>query len=267
MERLDQKVALVTGGARGIGQAICFLLARAGCHIAIFDICRDLPYPNYPLASRAELERTVFEINETGVESIGVEGDIRSEADVVGGVETVLARFGQIDFLVNNAAIAGMKPFWEIETEEWDTLNAINLRGPWLMSKYVVPHMIRRREGKIVNVSSASGTKGMALLGHYVASKQGLNGLTRTMAAELAPYNINVNTVLPGTVPTVMLDGMAAELGITQEDIYSHSSGNQLFDTLIDPISVAETILWLLSDRGSYITGASIPVEGGWLVK
>jgi SDR family mycofactocin-dependent oxidoreductase len=267
MGSLDGKVALITGAARGQGRAFCQVLAGAGADIAALDICRNLDYPHYPLGTRDQLEAVVSEVQELGCRAIPLVADVRVESEVRCAVEVVRAEFGHIDILVNNAAIAGLMPFWEITEAQWDAVLDIDLKGCWLMAKHVAPGMMAQRRGKIVNIASVAGAKGWANVAHYAAAKHGVVGLTRTLAIELAPYQVNVNAVQPGTVASPMLDGLAEELGVTPEDVHTTFLPAHLFPEVIQPQDVANAVLWLASDQARFLTGAAIPVDAGWLTK
>lgn len=264
MTQLDGQVALVTGAARGQGRADCLALARAGAQIAALDLCRNLPYPAYSLGSRAQLDEVVAQVEALDRRALALVADVRAEAEVRAAVARVAGELGRIDILVNNAAIAGMQPFWEISEEQWDTVVDTNLKGAWLVAKHVAPHMISRRSGKIVNIASVGGVRGQGHLAHYVAAKHGVVGLTRAMAVELAPFGITVNAILPGSVASPMLDGLAEELGATPADVQRLFAREHLFPQVIDPQYVAEAILWLVSDGARFTTGAAIPVDAGW---
>lgn len=267
MGRLDGKVAFITGAARGQGRTFCLTLAHEGADIAALDICHDLDYPHYSLGTREQLDEVVAEVKQLGRHAVLLVADVRVEGEVQAAVERTMSEFHHIDILVNNAAIAGMLPFWEISEAQWDAVINTNLKGGWFTAKHIAPAMIAQRSGKIVNISSVAGAKGQVNVAHYAAAKHGLVGLTRTMAIELAPYHINVNVILPGTVASPMLDGLAEELGITPDDIHATFLPSQLFQQVIQPQDVAEAVLWLVSDQARFVTGAAIPVDAGWLTK
>ena len=267
MGRFAGKVALVTGAARGQGRSHCVALAKEGASIAALDIAQDLPYPRYALSRPEDLQHTCEMVRETGQRALGIRANVFVAAEVKAAVEKVIAEFGQIDILLNNAGIGGVAPFWELTEEQWDAVLDVNLKGPWLVAKYVAPHMMARRYGKIVNTASVSGVRGWANLAHYSAAKHGLVGLTRTMAIELAPYRINVNCVLPGSVNSPMLAGMAEELGVTPEDIHNTFVPNHLFPVMIEAEDVTNAVLFLVSEEARYVTGHALAVDAGWSTK
>ena len=264
---LEGKVALVTGAARGQGREHCLALARAGAAIAALDICRDLEVPTYPLGTRAELDAVVAAVEDLDRPALGLVADVRSADEVVAAVAETVATFGRLDIVVNNAAIAGSGPFWELTEEQWDAVVDTDLKGVWLVSKYAAPHLLKRPGGRIVNISSTAGARGLAHFAHYSAAKHGVIGLTRTMAVELAPYGVTVNAILPGAVASPMLDGLAEELGGTPADIHRVFLHHQLFEEVLEPREITEALLWLVSDAARHITGHCLAVDGGWLVK
>ncbi len=267
MGKLSGKVALITGAARGQGMAHCLTLAREGASIAALDICHNLDYPRYTLATQDQLNHVVTQVRQLGGQAIGLVADVRCELDVKTAVEHTMSTFGRIDILINNAAVAGFLPFWEISEEQWNTVVDTNLKGCWFVAKHTTPIMIAQNSGIIINICSIAGAKGWANMAHYAAAKHGLIGLTRTMAVELAPYHVRVNAILPGVVASPMLDGLAEELGLTPKDIHETFLTNQLFQQVINPEDIAGAVLWLVSDQASFVTGALIPVDGGWLAK
>ncbi|MDI3340448.1 MAG: mycofactocin-coupled SDR family oxidoreductase [Sphaerobacter sp.] len=264
---LEGKVVLVTGAARGQGREHALALARAGASIAALDICADQPVPSYPLATRAELAAVVAEIEDLDRRALELVADVRSASQVAAAVARTLQSFGRLDIVVNNAAIAGSGPFWELTEEQWDAVVDTDLKGVWLVSKYATPHLIARPGGRIVNISSTAGVKGMANFAHYTAAKHGVVGLTRAMAVELAPYGVTVNAILPGAVASPMLDGLAEELGVTPADLHRVFLHQQLVEEVIQPSEVTAALLWLVSDAARHVTGHCLAVDGGWLVK
>lgn len=267
MGRFSGKVALVTGAARGQGRSHCVALAKEGATIAALDIAADLPYPHYALSRPEDLACTCELVEAQGQQALALQANVCVAAQVAQAVDQVLAQFGQIDILLNNAGIGGVAPFWELSEEQWDAVLDVNLKGPWLVAKHVAPHMMSRRYGKIVNTGSVSGLRGWQNLAHYSAAKHGLVGLTRTMAIELAPYRINVNCVLPGSVNSPMLAGMAEELGLTPSDIHAAFVPNHLIPEIIEVQDVTNAILFLVSEEARYVTGHTLAVDAGWLTK
>jgi NAD(P)-dependent dehydrogenase (short-subunit alcohol dehydrogenase family) len=209
---LSNKIAFITGAAHGQGKAAALALAKEGVHIAAFDLAQTLSYPGYSLGSEKELELLKQEVRALGVECITCTGDVRVDADIVNAVDKAIDQFGRIDILFNNAGICAYGKVHELPEKEWDIMIDINLKGPWLVAKRIIPHMITQRSGVIINNSSIAGLRGMNRLSHYAASKWGLTGLTKSWAIELAPYNIRVVSIHPTGVNTPMNDGLAALL-------------------------------------------------------
>jgi len=264
MGKLDGKVAFITGGARGQGRATAIAMAKEGADIACFDICHNLPYPNYKLASQADMDVTVAEIKSLDRLALGFYGDVRNYSELKQAVDETVAAWGKIDILVNNAGIAGIGAAHELTEEEWDAMLDINLKGVWHGCKAVIPHMTNNAGGRIVSTSSVNGVKGLPYSLHYTCAKWGVVGLTKTLAQELAPNKIHVNCVSPGTCNTEMVVGLAAEVGLEFEEAAEQFSSGHLICQLIPPEAVAAATLWLCTDDARYITGHNLMVDGGW---
>jgi SDR family mycofactocin-dependent oxidoreductase len=264
---LQGKVAFVTGAAHGQGRAIALTLARAGAAIAAFDIAKPLAYPGYPMGSSAELASLATECAALGSQCLTFAGDVRDDNAISAAVDTTLARFGPISILVNNAGICGYGFAHELTEAEWDAMLDINLKGSWLVARRIIPTMMQQRDGVIINNSSVAGLRGMSRLSHYAASKWGLTGLTKSWAIELAPYNIRVNSIHPTGVNTPMNDGLAALEGATPREIAERSAGNLLPVPWIEPEDVAGAVLYLVSERARYVTGAQLVLDAGLLTR
>ena len=267
MGELSGKVAFVTGAAHGQGRATALALAKAGARIAAFDVARPLAYPGYGMGTGADLDSLAAECEAAGSECLAFAGDVRDDAAVTAAVEATVERFGRIDILFNNAGICAYGLAHELTEEAWDSMIDINLKGPWLVARRVIPVMIRQKSGVIVNNSSVAGLRGMGRLSHYAASKWGLTGLTKSWAIELAPHGIRVNAIHPTGVNTPMNDGLAALEGKTPEQIAEASAGNLLPVPWIEPEDVAEAVLYLVSDRARFVTGASHVLDAGLLTR
>jgi SDR family mycofactocin-dependent oxidoreductase len=262
---LEGQVALITGAAHGQGRATALALAREGVQVAALDVARPLDYPGYALGTTAELESLDQECRDLGVECLTFVADVRDDAAVAHAVEKVWERFGRIDLLFNNAGICGYGLAHELTEEAWDAMLDINLKGAWMVARRVIPHMIARRSGVIINNSSVAGLRGMARLSHYAASKWGLTGLTKSWAIELAPHNIRVVSLHPTGVDTPMNDGLAALEGATPRQIAERSAGNLLPVPWIEPEDVAQAVVFLASSRARYITGSAFVLDAGLL--
>jgi SDR family mycofactocin-dependent oxidoreductase len=262
---LEGRVALITGAAHGQGRATALALAREGVRIAALDVARQLPYPGYGLGSPGDLESLSAECAGLGVDSLLLVADVRNDGDVTSAVKQTIAKFGRVDILFNNAGICAYGSAHELTEEAWDAMLDINLKGAWLVARRVIPHMIDRREGVIINNSSIAGLRGMARLSHYAASKWGLVGLTKSWAIELAPFNIRVVSIHPTGVNTPMNDGLAALEGATPKEIAERSAGNLLPVPWIEPTDVADAVVYLASDRARFITGSQFVIDAGLL--
>ncbi|MGB9921151.1 MAG: SDR family NAD(P)-dependent oxidoreductase [Moorellales bacterium] len=260
---LADRVAIVTGGASGMGRAIAVKFAEEGCDVAVADV-------NLPQALQ-----TLEMVRQRGRDGLALECDVSNTQQVKNAVNAVLAKWGKIDILVNAAgkSVGGARrgapaSITSISDEDWNRTIAINLTGPFLFCREVVPHMKARRYGKIINISTLGWIHPPAVSPHYHGAKAGVVGLTNDLAAELGPYNINVNAILPGPVRTAFYDEMLKGRTPDEIDAFFEAVGKT---TPLQRVGVAEDIagvaLFLASELSSYITGASIPVGGGLPIK
>jgi SDR family mycofactocin-dependent oxidoreductase len=253
-------VAIVTGAARGIGAATAAALDAGGWRLVLVDRCEDDPALDYPLATRAELDAVVARC----ADAIGVVGDVRDQDALDGAVATAVERFGGLDAAVAAAGcVAGGSHLWEVDDEVWSTMLGVNLDGVRRLAKAAVPALLERpapREGRFVAVSSMGGSVGLPLLAAYVAAKHGVNGLIRSLAAELGPFGITANAVAPGSTTTAMLEASAEVYGLddTTELLAQHLLGRPL-----QPVEIAAAVAWLCSPGASGVTGAVVPVDAG----
>ena len=262
---LNNKVAFITGAAHGQGRASALALAREGVHIIGFDIAKQLEYPAYTMGSGDELDSLKKEVEQIGTECLVFRGDVRNSADIKTAVTEGLKTFGRIDILFNNAGICAYGYAHELPEAEWDSMIDINLKGPWLVAREIIPVMISQRGGVIINNSSIAGLRGMNRLSHYAASKWGLTGLTKSWAIELAPHGIRVISIHPTGVNTPMNDGLAAMEGATPQEIAERSAGNLLPVPWIETEDVADAVVYLCSAKSRFITGSSFVIDAGLL--
>ncbi len=246
MGLLDGKVAAVTGGTSGIGLATARLLASEGARVALVG------------RSRERGVESVRALAESGFEATFHRGDVSNEGDVERVVGEILKAHGRIDVLVNNAGIYRAAPLTELSVEDWDSVIATNLRGTFLMTRAVLPHMIEMGGGSIVNVSSTAGISPYAKGTAYCASKAAVVAFTRALALEVADKGVRVNAVCPGLTDTPMLRGIAPS-----EEAYRDFSRLVPLGRIANPEEVARVILFLTSDLSSYVTGAVYVVDGG----
>lgn len=261
------KVAFVTGAAHGQGRAVALAFARAGANVLALDVARPLERPGYPMGSAHELESLRRECEAAGAACETAAADVRDESAVHAAAARAVERWQRIDALFNNAGICSYGRVHELSEADWDAMLDINLKGAWLVAKHVIPTMIAQRSGVIVNNSSIAGLRGMDRLSHYAASKWGLTGLTKSMAIELAPYGIRVNSIHPTGVDTPMNDGLAMLEGLTPREVAERSAGNLLDVPWIETRDVAEAVLFLASDRARYITGTQLVIDAGLLTR
>jgi SDR family mycofactocin-dependent oxidoreductase len=267
VRRFAGRVALVTGAAHGQGRAAALAFAREGAHLAALDVARPLDYPGYAMGSPGELASLQEECEALGSTCLTFVADVRDGPAVAGAVEETVARLGAVDVLFNNAGICAYGLAHELTEAAWDATIDVNLKGAWVVASKVIPHMVRRRSGVIVNNCSVAGLRGMARLSHYAASKWGVMGLTKSWAIELAPHGVRVVAVCPTGVDTPMNDGLAALEGTTPREIAERSAGNLLPVPWIEPEDVAQAVLFLASDDARYVTGSALAVDAGLLAR
>ena len=249
---LDGKSALITGGGGGIGRATALAFAREGARVAIAD------------ANAESAQQTVEQVNQAGGQAMSLSGDVTDSAQVQAMVNAVIAAYGRIDCAFNNAGIAGFqvdasgKRTHEWADESFDRMIAVNLRGVWLCMKHELPQMLKQGGGVIVNTGSIAGLSGLPTSSAYVAAKHGVLGLTKTAAVEYAQDRIRVNAVCPGYIETNMTVDTMRRRG---EQIL----GMVPFRRMGKPEEIAEMVLWLSSDRASYVSGACYNVDGGYM--
>jgi SDR family mycofactocin-dependent oxidoreductase len=267
MGELSGRVAFVTGAAHGQGRATALVLAKAGASVAAFDVARPLAYPGYGMGTGADLDSLVAACEAAGAAALAFAGDVRDDEAITRAVDATVERFGRIDILFNNAGICAYGLAHELSEAEWDAMVDINLKGPWMVARRIIPVMIRQKSGVIINNSSVAGLRGMNRLSHYAASKHGLVGLTKSWAIELAPHGIRAVSIHPTGVNTPMNDGLAELEGKTVEEIAEASAGNLLPVPWIEPEDVAEAVLYLASDRARFLTGSGLVLDAGLLTR
>jgi 3-oxoacyl-[acyl-carrier protein] reductase len=244
--KLENKVAIVTGGARGIGKKICEVFLAEGALVYIFDV------------DESEGAKTVNELNKACCNSkiSFFKVDITDEESVKNSIEEIINKEGKIDILVNNAGITRDNLILRMSLGDWKKVIDINLTGAFICSKYTVRHMVKARSGKIINISSIVGVHGNAGQSNYSSSKAGIIGLTKTLAKEFAGRNILVNAIAPGYIQTEMTEKLS---DVVKEKLMELIPTGRLGS--VDDI--AKTVLFLAGDDSDYITGTVINVDGG----
>lgn len=246
--RLKDKVAIVTGAAMGIGEAVARLFASEGAQLALCDV---------------DDEAGQRVARETG--ALYVHADVRVEAEVRRFVEATVERYGRIDVVVNNAGVTADATVVETTEEEWDRVIGVNLKGPYLVSKYAIPHMLQRG-GSIVNIGSIASHIGLARNAAYNASKGGVMLLTRNMAVDYARYNIRVNAVCPAMIMTPMLRKFI-DLQPDPQAYVRQVEASTPMGRMGTVEEVARAVLFLASDESSYVTGSALMVDGGYTAR
>ncbi len=275
MGKLDGKVALITGGARGQGRSHALTFAREGAEIVVCDVANQLSSVPYPLASAEDLAETARMVEDLGRRCLAVQADVRDGEQMRVLVEQAIGEFGQVDILVANAGIESFGRSWELTDDEWDEMISVNLTGAWKSCKAVVPRMIERGKGVILITSSIAGLRGLANQAHYCAAKHGVVGLMRSLALELAPHGIRVNTVHPSSVDTPIIKNQAiytlfsgGKPDATLEEVTPAFRDLNLMDVpWMESQDISNAMLWLASDDARYVTGVTLPVDAGLMAK
>ncbi len=245
-DRFTDKVVLVTGAAIGIGRAAAVAFATEGARVAILDLTED------------GLRETAAAVSEAGGDVLSIMCDVSFPEQVAAAIKQVVGRFGRLDVAFNNAGVENeAAALHEIELEDWDRILGINLRGTFLCMKHEIAQMVRQGNGVVVNTSSGAGICGVEGGASYAASKHAIIGMTKSAALDYAKQNIRVNAVLPGNIETPMMNRFTG--GDIQKAIDLEPVGR-----LGQPEEIAESVLWMSSDLGGFVTGSTIVVDGGW---
>jgi 2-hydroxycyclohexanecarboxyl-CoA dehydrogenase len=248
--RLRGSTALVTGAARGIGRAIALTLAREGAQVAVLDILKD------------EADAVCREVQAHGVKGLALPVDLTRRAEVQQAVGTVLTQWGQLDIVVNNAGWDRMELFLDSEEETWERIIAINFKSVLYVLKAALPHMVARGHGRVINIASDAGRVGSTGEAVYAGAKGAVIAFSKTLARELARYQITVNVVCPGLTETPLLQGIRAQSPTTAKIIDAVTRAIPL-GRVGQPQDVAEAVAFLASPAAAYITGQTLSVSGG----
>jgi SDR family mycofactocin-dependent oxidoreductase len=272
--RVAGKVAFITGAARGQGRSHAVRLAEEGADIIAVDRCADLASVPYPLATPGDLAETVRQVEALDRRIVARQADVRDQAALTAAVHDGLAEFGRLDIVCANAGVNQPVPAKDMDSGVWADIVDVDLSGVWRTCKAAIPHLIAGgRGGSVVLTSSAAGLKGYANIAHYTAAKHGVVGLMKTLAQELAPHRIRVNTVNPTQVDTDMIQNESMYHlfcpdieNPTREDFGAASAATILLPVdWVESIDVSNAVLFLASDEARYITGVALPVDAGAL--
>jgi (+)-trans-carveol dehydrogenase len=277
MGRVEGKVAFITGAARGQGRSHAIRLAQEGADIIAVDIAAQIDSVPYAMATPADLEETVRQVEALDRRIVAVQADVRDGAALQAAVDEGVAQLGRLDIVSGNAGIFSAGSTVDLTEQAWVDMMDVNLTGVWRTAKVAIPHLIASGGGSIVLTSSDAGLAAMPNLGHYVSAKHGVVGLMRTLALELAPHMIRVNSLHPTTVDTDMIQNQA------MRDLFAPDlepadrtpanieprfvAMNAIPIPWVQPVDISNALLWLASDEARYVTGVTLPVDAGWLVK
>jgi (+)-trans-carveol dehydrogenase len=273
--RVEGKVAFITGAARGQGRSHAIRLAQEGADIIAVDHCADIDTVDYPMASPADLAETVRLVEALGRRIVATHADVRDTESLKAAVDAGVAELGRLDIVCANAGILSNGQSHELTEDTWGQMIDINLSGVWRTCKVAIPHLIEGGHGgSIVLVSSVAGLRSYNGVSHYVSAKHGVVGLMKTLAQELAPHSIRVNTVNPTQVDTDMIQHESMYRlfcpdieNPTREDFGAASAATILLPIdWVESIDVSNALLFLASDEARYITGVALPVDAGALV-
>jgi (+)-trans-carveol dehydrogenase len=274
--RLGDRVALVTGAARGQGRSHAVRLAEEGADIVAIDIVDDISSVPYKLATKADLEETGWLVGQAGSQVLCARADVRDFDEVKEVATEAMDRFGRLDIVCANAGVISYAPGHELSGQAWSDVVAVNLTGVWHTLKACVPHMVTAGHGgSIVITSSMAGLKGLANTAHYTAAKHGVVGLMKVFATELAAQSIRVNCVHPTSVNTEMLHNEPTynlfRPGLEHATLEDAMDGFRFVNSMpvpwVEPSDVSAAVAWLASDESRFVTGISLPVDAGFLLR
>jgi (+)-trans-carveol dehydrogenase len=275
--RVAGKVAFITGAARGQGRSHAIRLAQEGADIIAVDLAGQIGSVPYAMATPDDLAETVKEVEALDRRIVATQADVRDYAAVKAALDGGVAQLGHLDIVSANAGIFSFGPLDQLSETEWQDMIDVNLTGVWHAAKAAIPHLRAAGGGSMILTSSGLGLEGMPNVGHYVAAKHGIVGLMRTLALELAPDMIRVNSLHPTTVNTDMIQNAATyelfasdlpEAERTPEVVSERfQSINALPIPWVEPVDISNAVLWLASDEARYVTGVTLPIDAGELLK
>lgn len=249
--RLANKIALITGSGSGIGKSSAMLFAKEGAVVIVNDL------------DEVKGQETVQEISASGGTALFMQADVTHAQQVEEMVSRIIDQFGRIDILFNNAGISGIGQLHEIEPDDWDRVMTVNIRGVFLPSKYVLPYMMKEKNGSIINMSSCIAEIGLAKRASYSATKGAVLALTKSMQVDYAPYNIRVNALLPGTILTPFVESYLRSSYDDPAEAFESLKTRQLSGDLGRPDDVASAALFLASDESRFMMGSPLYIDGG----
>ncbi|MEH7304214.1 SDR family NAD(P)-dependent oxidoreductase [Neobacillus drentensis] len=249
--RLKGKICLITGAGSGIGKSTALLFAKEGAVVVVNDINEN------------DGDQTVDEITQLGTEALFIKADVTDSCSVKEMIQHVIDKYSRIDVLFNNAGISGVGQLHEIEPEDWDRVINVNIKGVYLPSKYALPHMMKRKRGSIINMSSCIAEIGLARRASYATTKGAVLSLTKSMQVDYAPYNIRVNALLPGTIFTPFVENYLKTSYDNPDEAIEQIKTRQLSGELGRPEDVANAALFLASDESKFMMGSPLYVDGG----
>jgi (+)-trans-carveol dehydrogenase len=274
--RVEGKVAFVTGAARGQGRSHAVRLAEEGADIIAVDICDQIATVPVTLGTSEELDETACLVKDMGRRIVAARADVRDQARLDEVLAAAVAELGRLDIVVANAGIYSHGLLADLSEEAWQDMIDVNLTGVWHTCKAAIPHLLAGgRGGSVILTSSSVGIRAVPNLGHYAAAKHGVVGLMRTLALELGPYSIRVNSIHPGCVDTVMINNPSL-YSMLMPDVEQPTramaaevfqSLNALPEPWAEPRDISHTVLFLASDEARYVTGAALPVDAGVIIK
>lgn len=275
-DRMAGKVAFITGAARGQGRGHALRLAAEGADIIAVDRCAEVDSPPYPMPTEADLAETAREVEKLGRRIVSRVADVRDFDGLQAAFDAGVAELGRIDVVVANAGIVSFGRTWEFTAQQWQEMIDTNLTGVFHTAKVAIPTLIEQNEGGcLLFTASIAGTKGIQTVGHYTAAKHGVVGLMRTLANELGPHGIRVNTINPTNVNTAMIRHPAMYETLSASDAEATlenaeatmRSMNVLSTPWVEVSDVSNAVAFLASDEARFVTGAAFPVDAGAAVK
>jgi SDR family mycofactocin-dependent oxidoreductase len=275
--RLEGKVAIITGAARGQGRSHAIRLAQEGADIIAVDLVKQIATVPYAMSTPDDLNETIKEVESLDRRIIATEADVRDFGAVKAALDEGVAQLGRLDIVSANAGIFSFGSLEELDEQNWQDMIDVNLTGVWHAAKAAIPHLRANGGGSIILTSSTAGLMAIPNIGHYTAAKHGVVGLMRTLALELAPDMIRVNSVHPTSVNTDMIQN-AATYALFAPDLPENERTKDVlgarFQELnalpipwVEPVDISNAVLWLASDESRYVTGVTLPIDAGSLIK